>query len=117
MPNIKINKKIKSRQYQTDFRNDIAFCVLPREVAHLIQHIFNENSVPRGGVVDENVGDSSHEFSVLDDRRATQECGQERTTKCVIIFIFSAALCISSFVGNLSGSVFTISNALYFDPA
>ena len=70
MPNTKINKKIKSRQYQTEFRNDIAFCVLPREVAHLIQHILNKNAVPRSGIVDEDVCDSSDKLAVLDDRAA-----------------------------------------------
>ena len=82
-----------------------------------VEHIFNENSVARGGVVYEDVGDSAYEFAVLDDGATRQVCGQQRTTKFVIFFMASAALCISSFVGNLSGSVFTISNALYFDPA
>ena len=58
------------------FRNDIAFFVLPREIAHLIQHIFNKNSVPRGGIADEDVRDSSHELSVLNDGASAHECGQ-----------------------------------------
>ena len=58
-------KKLIRRQYQTDFRNDIAFCVLPREVAHLIQHIFDKYSVPRGGIIYQNVCDRSYEFAVL----------------------------------------------------
>jgi hypothetical protein len=41
-----------------------------------VQHIFNENSVPRGGIVDEDMGDSPHELSVLNDRRSRQVCGQ-----------------------------------------
>ena len=82
-----------------------------------IQHIFNENPITRCGIVDENMRHRSHELAVLDDGRARHECGQERTTKFVIFFIVSVAICISSSVGNLSGSVFTLSNALYFDPA
>ena len=97
-----------------------------------VEHILNENTVPRGGIVDQHMQSPysaalrgklalqalrADDLVVLNDGAARQVCGQERTTKCVITFIFSAALCISSFVGNLSGSVFTISNALYFDPA
>ena len=82
-----------------------------------VPHIFNENSVSRGRIVDQHVGDSAHELAVLKDGAARQECGQSRTTKCVITFIFSAALCISSFVGNLFGSEFGRFNASYFDPA
>lgn len=37
-----------------------------------VQHIFNEDAVARGGVVDENVGDGAHQLSVLDNRRAAQ---------------------------------------------
>ena len=61
-----------------------ANCVRPRETAGLpygvrlrrlrhrhlrrVQHIFNENTVARGGVVDEHVGDRSDELAVLDYR-------------------------------------------------
>jgi len=41
-----------------------------------IQHIFNENSVPRGGIVDQHVRDRSDELAVLNDGRAAHECGQ-----------------------------------------
>ena len=34
------------------------------------KHILNENSVFRGGIVDHNVGDRSHELAVLNDGRA-----------------------------------------------
>ena len=54
------------------------------------QHIFNENSVARGGIVDEDVGDSSYELAVLDDGRAAHECVQEGTIfnrNFMIIFI------------------------------
>ena len=55
-------------------RNDIAFwCVslsvdLPREIAHLRQHILNKNPVPRGGIVDQHVRDRSDELADLNDR-------------------------------------------------
>ena len=35
-----------------------------------IQHIFNENAVSRGGIVDENVRDRADELTVLDNGRA-----------------------------------------------
>ena len=47
---------------------------------HLIQHIFNENTVPRSGIVDQNVGDGADELAVLNDRTATHECIQVGTT-------------------------------------
>ena len=90
---------------------------LPRQIAHLIQHIFNKYSVPRGGIVDEDVGDSSHELAVLNDWRAAQVCDQERTTKFVSFFIVSTAIFISSSVGKRFGSVSGMFNALYFEPA
>ena len=52
-----------------------------------IQHIFNENAVARGGVVDENMGHSPHELAVLDNRRAAQECGQVGTTLFINSFV------------------------------
>ena len=45
-----------------------------------VPHIFNENPVSRGGIVDQHVGHRSHELSVLKDGAARQECGQSRTT-------------------------------------
>ena len=98
------------------FRNDIAF-FLPREVAHLVKHIFNKYAISRGGIVDQHVGDRSHELAVLDDRRAAQECGQERTTIFVIFFIKFFAASSSSSVGNRFGKVFAIFNASYFELA
>ena len=35
-----------------------------------VQHIFDEDAVSRGGIVDENVRHSAHKLSVLDDRGA-----------------------------------------------
>ena len=35
-----------------------------------IQHILNENAIPRCRIIDENVRYSSHELAVLDDGRA-----------------------------------------------
>ena len=37
------------------------------------QHIFNENSIPGIGVVDEHMGHSADQFAVLDNRRARHE--------------------------------------------
>ena len=45
-----------------------------------IQHILNENSIPRGGIIYKNVRYSSHELAVLDDGASAHECGQEGTT-------------------------------------
>ena len=41
-----------------------------------IEHIFNENSVARRRIVDENVSDGTDELAVLNDWAARQECGQ-----------------------------------------
>ena len=41
-----------------------------------VQHILNENSVTRGGIVDENVCYRAHELAVLNDGGACHECGQ-----------------------------------------
>jgi len=51
------------------------------QIAHLIEHIFDEDAISHGGVADEDVGDGADELSVLDDGAAAHECGQERTTK------------------------------------
>ena len=40
------------------------------------EHVFNENSVPRCRVVDEDVRYSSDKLAVLNDRAAAHECGQ-----------------------------------------
>ena len=45
-----------------------------------VQHIFNENAVSRGGIVDEHVRYRADELAVLNDRRARHECGQVGTT-------------------------------------
>ena len=34
-----------------------------------VEHVFNENAISRGGVIDEDVGDSADKLAVLDDRR------------------------------------------------
>ena len=58
--------------------------ILPREVAHLIQHVVNKYSVPRGGVVDQDMGDRTDELAVLDqgepDRSAVRK-GQQKSTE------------------------------------
>ena len=45
-----------------------------------IQHILDKNAVARGGIVYENVGECADDLAVLNDGRAGQECGQQRTT-------------------------------------
>ena len=55
-----------------------------------VQHIFNENSVPSCGVIDHNVGDSSDESAVLNDRRARHECVQVGTTIFEKLFTYSS---------------------------
>ena len=62
------------------YRDDIAF-LLFRQRAHLTQHVVDKYSVPRGGVVDQDMGDRTDELAVLDQGGARQECGQEGTTK------------------------------------
>ncbi len=52
-----------------------------------IQHIFNENAVSRGGIVDQHVSDRPDELAVLNDRASAHECGQEGTTVFHKIFI------------------------------
>ena len=54
-----------------------------------IQHILNENAIPRGGIVYKHVRHRAHELAVLDNRRARQVCGQERTTVFNKKFIFA----------------------------
>ena len=44
------------------------------------EHIFDKNSVSRGRVIDQHVGDCSHQLAVLDDRAAAHECVQVGTT-------------------------------------
>ena len=48
---------------------------------HIDQHILGKDPVAGGGIIDQNVGHGTDELAVLNDRRARQECGQERTTK------------------------------------
>jgi len=52
------------------------FYLLLYQLSHLIQHILNKYSIPRGEIVDHNVGDSAYELTILDDGRAAHECGQ-----------------------------------------
>ena len=91
--------------------------LLSRHHRHIDQHVFKEDSVPRGGIVDQHVRDRADELAVLDDGRARHECGQERTTKFVSFFIVSTAIFISSSVGKRFGSVSGMFNASYFELA
>ena len=67
----------KTRQSQTVW-NEIAY-FLSRHQRHIDQHIFEEDPVARGGIVDQHMRNGPHHLSVLNDRRAAHECGQERT--------------------------------------
>jgi hypothetical protein len=51
-----------------------------RVKTHVREHIFNEYSVPRGGVIDQHVRHRADELAVPDDGRSAHECGQEGTT-------------------------------------
>ena len=84
---------------------------------HIHQHILNEDAIARGEAIDQNVGDCSHDFVVLNDGGAAHECGQVRTTNFVIFSIKFFAASSSSSVGNRPGKVFAMLNASYFDPA
>ena len=44
--------------------------LLPVLLSCRFQHIFNENSIPGIGVVDEHMGHCAYQLSVLDDRSA-----------------------------------------------
>ena len=44
----------------------------PRRHGHIDEHIFEEDSIPRGGIVDEDVGHRADELAVLNDRRTAQ---------------------------------------------
>ena len=40
------------------------------------EHVFDENAVSDGGVIDEHVGDGTNELAVLYNGAAAHECGQ-----------------------------------------
>ena len=67
-----------------------------------IQHIFDEDSVSRGGIVDQHVGDRSHELAVLNDGGARHECVQVGTTAfykflTVLTSFVERTICFSDF--------------------
>ena len=45
-----------------------------------VEHILNENAVPRCRIIDEHVRYRADELAVLDNRATAHECGQEGTT-------------------------------------
>ena len=49
---------------------------LPRHHRHVDQHVFEEDPISRGGIVDQHVGDGTDDLAVLDDGASAQECGQ-----------------------------------------
>lgn len=53
-----------------------------------IQHIFDEDSVPGIGGVDQDMGHGPHQLSVLQNRAAGHECCQVGTTNFFYYFIF-----------------------------
>ncbi len=62
------------RQYQTDF-HDFGMILpffLSRRHGHVSQHILHKDAVAARGVVDEDVGDGTHQLAVLQDRAAAQ---------------------------------------------
>ena len=59
----------------TPFRNDIALFLSCRD-RHADQHVFHKDPVAHGGIVDQHVGDCSHDLAVLDNGAAAQVCGQ-----------------------------------------
>ena len=44
--------------------------LLCRKIPHLVEHIFNENAVAGGGVVDKNVGHGADQLAVLENGTA-----------------------------------------------
>ena len=52
----------------------------PRRHGHIDEHIFEEDSVARGRIVDEDVRHRADDLAVLDNRASAHECGQEGTT-------------------------------------
>ena len=57
-----------------------------------VEHILNENSIPRSGVVNEHMGNGTYKLAVLNDRAARHECGQVGTTVFNKKFIFALVL-------------------------
>ena len=53
------------------FRNRGLRCLCHRHLCG-IQHIFDENAVPRGGIIDENVRHRTHDLAVLNDWATAQ---------------------------------------------
>jgi hypothetical protein len=83
-----------------------------------IQHILNKYSIPRGGIVNKNVGDSADELAVLYYGRARHECGQVGTTHFynfltdLTLFVKKIVLC-----GSILAYILTQTNTekLFFD--
>ena len=58
-----------------------------RPLRRRVQHIFNEDAVTRGGVVDEDMGHGTDEFAVLNDRTAAHLCVKDRTKIFTNLFV------------------------------
>ena len=62
-----------------------------------VEHILNEDPVPSGGIVHQNVGDCAHQASVLDDGRAGHECVNIGPTNFYTSEVNKYLECLSNF--------------------
>ena len=76
-------------------REDFSYCSVdvitdtrtPAFLCCRVQHIFDENAVAGGGVVDQYVGHGAHQFTVLNDRRAGHLCVKDKTKIFTNLFV------------------------------
>ena len=76
-------------------REDFSYCSVdvitdtrtPAFLCCRVQHIFDEDAISDGGVVDKDVGDGAHQFTVLNDRRAGHLCVKDRTKIFTNLFV------------------------------
>ena len=82
---LKVNKNIFLLSISQNQRNDKGFYVSVILLYCCVQHIFGEDIVVGGGVVDQHVGHRADELAVLDNRRAGHECLSLGTTSIFAI--------------------------------
>ena len=58
-----------------------------RPLRSSIQHILNKDAISGGGVIDQDMGDRAHQFTVLNDRRAGHLCVKDRTKIFTNLFV------------------------------
>jgi len=63
---------------------DFVGAICDRPLCRGVQHVFNEDAVAHGGVVDKDVGHRAHQFAVLDNGAAGHECVKYRTKFCTV---------------------------------